>query len=392
MNIPAAHAADPNPCPPPSISAAGGTTSQQSGCGAIQSAPSGEFGPTQIANGQCPRIPTSFPKTYTVASEAEFASAYASVNPGEAIIIKDGNYTWSTDVFLSKNGTAQNPIYITNNSARFRFTGSFNVFGGFTFVHPTDRVAEISGPDNRVACNTMSDGTAVYVNIANPSADRAEIDNNVFDGNSGTANAVVRCNPTESTCTNNPLGLHFHHNTYKNKPYAGTNGNEAIKLGSGWDPAEGVPTFNVDGNNLDAIIENNLFDGWDGEDELVSVKGDHNIIRNNCVLNSPHAYMVNRLGNNNLWTGNWLDGMARGLRISGRGNTVVFNYIRPVNGPAPLKLMQGQLFQDGLTYAYKDASDSVISHNVFAGVSRMVEVMNRIGGLGTFVAAPNNNS
>jgi hypothetical protein len=217
------------PCPPTLF--VDGSSSVGSDCSSTIStiAKDTEYGPTQISGGQCPRIPASFPATYLVRSESEFADAYSRVNPGEAIVIRDGNYTWNTDRTLNKKGTSDKPIYIvyqtlrgavfSNNAAEFRVTGSHHVIAGFRFNNSKDEVFRINGPNNRIACHYMqTSGGKGYVYLeGGGSADNTEIDNNVFDNHNGIAVNIVRCNPQEPTCTNNPVGTHIHHNTWKNK-------------------------------------------------------------------------------------------------------------------------------------------------------------------------------
>jgi len=226
-------------------------------------------------------------------------------------------------------------------------------------------------PDNRVACHYFqTKGGNGYVYITGGAADRNEVDNNVFDNHNSIAFNLIRCNPQIPSCGSNPIGTHIHHNTWKNKAPGGS-GNEAIKLGSGYHEPDGATLYNIDGNNLDAIIENNLFDKWNGEAELISVKGDHNIIRNNCIKGSTISNIVIRTGSNNLVTGNWSDTVKEGIRISGRANYYVFNYRRAANGGQMFRLHPGELHSDGSRYAYTDASRSVLRYNVSSSMNRM---------------------
>jgi hypothetical protein len=382
------------PCPPDLFGAL------PSNCGVEPSFAAADYGPTQIENGQCPAIPTSFPAIHLVGSEAEFSKAYEGVKPGEAIVIKDGTYTWNTDYTLSKSGTSQNPIYIiyqtlhgavfSNNNTEFNITGSNHVVAGFRFNNPLDEAFRIIGPDNRVACHYMQTGGANgYVYIGSSGADRTEIDNNVFENSSGIAVNLVRCNPQSSYCTNNPIGTHIHHNTWKNKPYMNANGHEAIKLGSGYHEAPGATTYSVDGNNTDAIVENNLFENWNGEAELISVKGDRNIIRNNCIKGSTNSNIIIRTGSNNLITGNWSDTAKEGPRISGRNNYYVFNYRRAASGGQMFRLHPGVIDPTSNLFKYTDATGNVLRFNVSSRMSRMVETEPRVSG--EFYANPTGN-
>ena len=157
-------------------------------------------------------------------------------------------------------------------------------------------------------------------------------------------------------------------------------------MGLGYYPAPGATVFNPDGTNMDMIIENNLFDGWNGEEELITIKSSHNIIRNNCVKNAPNTYFVNRLGDNNLITGNWQQGVRNGgMRISGAGTTYAFNYYSTSgHGAHAFRLHQGGY--SGSLYTYLSADNAVLEYNVFNRLDHAMETRARLGG--TFDDAP----
>jgi poly(beta-D-mannuronate) lyase len=68
--------------------------------------------------------------TITVASIAELQIAIEKAKPGDIILMKDGVYTTSTDINISKAGTAKQPITIAaQDIGRAEITGS----GGFNY-------------------------------------------------------------------------------------------------------------------------------------------------------------------------------------------------------------------------------------------------------------------
>ncbi|WP_338111660.1 S-layer homology domain-containing protein [Paenibacillus aceris] len=107
-----------------------------------------------------------------------------------------------------------------------------------------------------------------------------------------------------------------------------SNGLEAIRLGlSGLSLAPGHVT-----------IQYNLFDGLNGEDEIVSVKSSDNIIRYNTVLNS-YGGMVARHGHRNSFYGNFIiaDGKkpgTSGFRIYGNDHKIYNNYMEGLTDDA----------------------------------------------------------
>lgn len=369
------------------------------------------YGP-RIVGGVCPDIDSNFSRSTYVDSFASFDSAYRSAQPGDAIIIRNGTYNWTNSVAtsnefpkaakrpyqLNRSGTLAAPIYIVAESLHgvhfntsridWIFNGKYNVMAGFKITDPGKMYVLSEGA--RIACNDFSEMKGGgYVFVEDHDADQVEIDNNVFDDSVGSALVLWRCNPVFSSCTKNSKGAHIHHNTFTGKAYAnGENGHEAIVLGLNYSPVPEVRTYNVDGENMDAIVENNLFDGWNGEHELITIKSSRNIIRNNCVINSPRANFVLRNGNDNLITGNWMEGASGGIEISGRNNTIVYNYKSKGSGDTygfrfhvgeqylP-SFFPGQGFEQLLGYI--DASGNKLSYNVLNEVSHLANTRDQIG-------------
>jgi len=369
------------------------------------------YGP-QYPGGACPGIPKEFKRTHLVSSFDEFVEAYRSIRPGEAIVVRDGVYAWDAPktskygrgaphpFILDRGGKANNRIYIISESLHgAKFVGSdinwvFEapniVFAGFYF----DRSGSIylRAPDNRIACNYFTNGRT-YVLGENKGPDRTEIDNNIIDGSYGVGMSFLRCNPLLSTCLSNPKGYHIHHNAFINKEPGAGNAHEAIMLGLGYSPVKGARTYNADGENMDSIIENNLFKNWQGENELISIKSSHNIIRNNCVVDSRGNFKT-RNGSNNLITGNWISN-AGPFEVSGTGNYYVFNYLSLGYPSYAFRLHPGEAVAPGDTDRHRDtmiyvqASDGEMSYNVIGNASGLVQVRDRWGA--TFVENPKGN-
>ncbi|NQX59819.1 chondroitinase-B domain-containing protein [Paenibacillus qinlingensis] len=107
-----------------------------------------------------------------------------------------------------------------------------------------------------------------------------------------------------------------------------SNGMEAIRLGlSGLSLVPGHVT-----------VQYNLFDGLNGEDEIVSVKSSDNTIRYNTILNS-FGGMVARHGHRNSFYGNFIiaDGKKEGtsgFRIYGNDHQIYNNYMEGLTDDA----------------------------------------------------------
>jgi len=367
--------------------------------------PDTEYGATVVSSSppsSCPKIPRSFPKTYTVTSLSQFTSAYNQMKAGEAIIIKNGTYSWGTITLGRTIGTKEKPLYIlaerlheVNFGSNWEITGQNHVIAGLR----TQGRFTISGQNNRVACNYFKDAGVIVSGLGPPKGNSsgAEIDNNIIDGNkpNNPPMGFQRCDQRASNCTSNIKNIHIHHNTFKNKPKETSNVNEAIMFGLGWKTAPGVKNYNKDGTHTDSIIENNFFDNWKGENELVSLKTGHNIIRNNCVTASSYGNFKNRSGDHNLYTGNWTES-AR-FEMAGVNNFYAFNYVSASSfTDVGIRLSTGQIRPDspaqykGL-YAYWEASDNTFTHNVFNNFKGLISVHDQLGSSYKITEIPSRN-
>ncbi|MDR9855477.1 chondroitinase-B domain-containing protein [Paenibacillus sp. VCA1] len=100
-----------------------------------------------------------------------------------------------------------------------------------------------------------------------------------------------------------------------------SNGLEAIRLG--------LSSLSLYSGHV--TIQHNLFNGLNGEDEIISVKSSDNIIRYNTIRNS-YGGIVARHGNRNSFYGNFIlgDGKTPGLsgfRIYGNDHKIFNNYM-----------------------------------------------------------------
>lgn len=100
-----------------------------------------------------------------------------------------------------------------------------------------------------------------------------------------------------------------------------TNGLEAIRLG----------LSSTSLSSAYITVQYNLFDGFNGEDEVISVKSSDNIIRYNTILNS-YGGIVSRHGNRNQFYGNYIIGDGTtpgrsGFRIYGNDHKIYNNYM-----------------------------------------------------------------
>ena len=113
------------------------------------------------------------------------------------------------------------------------------------------------------------------------------------------------------------------HNFFGERPPYGGNGAEIIRIGHSWSSQLESRT----------IVEDNVFFRCDGENEIISVKSCHNVVRRNLFYESRGG-LVCRHGHynvleSNTFIGHGIRGTA-GIRIINQGHTVYDNYIRNV--------------------------------------------------------------
>ena len=115
------------------------------------------------------------------------------------------------------------------------------------------------------------------------------------------------------------------HNLFGNRPPFGGNGAEIIRIGHSWS------------SQLESrsVVENNVFLHCDGENEIISVKSCHNILRGNLFFESRGG-LVCRHGHynvieSNTFVGNNLRGTL-GIRLINQGHTVYNNHCYRTGG------------------------------------------------------------
>lgn len=262
-----------------------------------------------------------------LADIAAINKALEAARPGDTIVIKNGLYrdalismpksgekgkmvTLAAEtpgkVFFTGSKPHQSTATITINGQYQHVTGLvFHQSSGGVAVHfKRARFCRLS----HCAFNESGESRSVFthmIEVGEESADN-EIDHCYFakslSMSIGTRTGASRCR--------------FHHNWWRDIVARSNNGQEALQLGAA--------------GSLFAIVEYNLFDGACGDEEIISVKSDDNIIRYNTFLAHPTANkgsLCIRHGHRNLVEGNFLFGIDKGIRVSGDENVVINNYI-----------------------------------------------------------------
>ncbi|RHW18410.1 poly(beta-D-mannuronate) lyase [Sphingomonas gilva] len=320
-------------------------------------------------------------ETTVVRTQAEYANAAKRLRPGDTIVLANGEWRDFQIVFTGQ-GAADKPITLTaetkgkvfiTGQSNLRLGGRHLVVSGLVFREghsPTEEVIAFRRDSKTPASDSRL--TEVVIDGFNPPSrtkedrwvslygERNRIDHSHFEGkaNAGVTLAVIRNEPRADN-------HRIDHNYFGPRPVLGSNGGETIRIG----------TSDESLSDSSTIVERNIFEGCDGEVEIVSVKSGGNIVRGNLFLASQGA-LVLRHGNGNLVERNVFLGKGKantgGIRVINRDQIVRGNYIEGTRGVSFLSavaLMNG--VPNSKINRYHQVADAVIANNSLIDVARV---------------------
>lgn len=296
---------------------------------------SGDAAPDAAAEAGAPLSPIVC--TVVAANLAELTKALAAPAAGSTICLADGSYVDANLEFVA-SGTASQPIVVTaQNPGRAILTGNVHIAMGGSFAtlqgfllrngqsSSTGLVELKSGTtfcdDCRVtdlAIIDMDIGNATDTKWVSLYGQRDRADHCVFSGktNPGTLLVVWR----QSGRSDDDR---IDHNLFANRPALASNGNEAIRIGTGAEASSDSRT----------TIAENLFDGMSGDAEYISIKSGANVIRHNTIRRSLGTLTL-RNGSGSTVDSNIIltEGLtnAGGIRVIGARHHITNNYIEGV--------------------------------------------------------------
>jgi poly(beta-D-mannuronate) lyase len=337
--------------------------------------------------------------TYYVGGTSTLTTALAAVNPGDSIVMSNGNYSGFT---ITRSGTAANPITIqslnlggaTNNSGIIKFAGVSNVVlsgltlttsGGSLTVDGTARnvgVVLTNCVNCRVTrCNFKMTGIAsgtAWCMIGGPSFSN-RVDHCDFGPNSiGTGvhfiwpvgNATISgvSNPSDRT----PWAMGYGPFNPNMARYTRVDHNYFHDQASGVGEIMVLGAIGMTGDYQDGFttVEYNLFENCDGDPEIISSKSSGNTLRYNTVRSSAGVFSL-RAGNHCSVYGNFFlcAGSGGGVKMSERDHKIFNNYIENSDSSAyPLMLEGGDLYNSGFSHA--QVVRAKIVHNTIVNAGR----------------------
>jgi len=294
-------------------------------------------------------------KDTLVANIDEFNSAIKSVQSGDHIILKNGE--WNNVTFnISGQGTKENPIYvkaetpgkvIITGDSNLTISGDYLIVKGLWFKDGfTTKKEVISFRKNSKEYATNSRVTECAVTNYNPDIKTNKynyvsvwgknntIDHNYFIGKTNNGPVLVVWLKGENHIENNHK---IEYNHFAGRPTLGTNGGETIRIGTSATSLSSSKT----------VVENNIFEKCNGEIEIISNKSCNNTFRNNLFLESQGTLTL-RHGNgalveNNVFVGN-NKSKTGGIRIINADHVVRNNMMIGLKGSGfrgPIVVMNG---------------------------------------------------
>ena len=231
---------------------------------------------------------------------------------------------------LLANGTKEKPVHVkakipgmTIFSGKVTIEGSFLELSGVTFGE--NGMLEIQGTGHRVTrCKWDNSKQGKWLRVL-PGSTNIEIDHNTFQNKTSNKELPRDCQLMQIVVLNKNERHHIHHNLFKDIKKGSGNGFETLQLitkNNPFDPPPGA---------CNSIVENNLFLRCDGEAEIISVKSNGNLIREN-TFRACQGALVLRHGDDNVATRNYFIGEnvpgSGGVRIQGTGQVVTGNYFQ----------------------------------------------------------------
>ncbi|MFL5745407.1 MAG: chondroitinase-B domain-containing protein [Niastella sp.] len=330
-------------------------------------------------------VPALHAATVNVSSLSALQTAINNAAPGDIIILANGIYTASTDITISKQGTAAAPITIQAQSiggAEINGTAGINIVSpakyiiikGFKFTFNASQATMASGTSfcrwTRNLFQTPGEGEDLLLN-----GNDHEVDYNTFQHK----DALGRFIAVRGTGSQIAQRLHIHHNYFLDQQPQTGNGAETLQFG--------LSGYSLSSSN--SIVEYNLFEQCEGENELISVKSSAVTVRYNTIRNCPAQFTL-RHGNHSIVYGNYFINTP-GIRIFGDDHLIFSNHFENCDPAINIGNGDGEVANGDALTVHDRPDRCVIVFNTLVNNTTNYVQSGRTNGLGATATTFANN-
>ncbi|CAH0530057.1 polysaccharide lyase 6 family protein [Vibrio hippocampi] len=314
-------------------------------------------------------VPMVSATEYQVASASEIRSVAGKLKPGDELILKSG--TWHDQhIILNANGSEDKPIVIRSERAGstkltgdsyLEIAGSYLHLSGLHFDQGSlqkGHVIRVSGAYNKVYDNAITNYNPTsketrYHWLSLYGRDHT-VQHNHFSGQTHSGVTTVVWLKSEQD------GHHtISHNYFGPRAYGKANGFETIRIGTG----------KSSHLNPNVLVAHNLFEGCDGEMEIISNKSNDNLYLFNTFRQSAGTLTI-RQGKRvavayNHFLGDKKKGTG-GVRVIGKDHLVFANAFSDLGGRAEgvISISAGTPLENGKSRTlYPQVNNILIADN-----------------------------
>ena len=269
-----------------------------------------------------------------------------NLQPGDAVVLKDGTYHNLEEIHFTGKGVSGKPIvWRAENPGKAVISGKLRlkIYGEYLQLEDLLFYKAWAIGHDMIDFQREKGVYASYCRMTRcvidecndpQKGERPNEGDEYWVGLRGTNNRIDHCYFANKRVgglvlqvwlsADNHLNNHLiDHNFFgERQPYGG-NGAEIIRIGHSWSSQLESRT----------IVEDNVFFRCSGENEIISVKSCHNVLRRNLFYESAGG-LVCRHGHYNVIESNTFIGHNQrgtaGIRIINQGHTVYDNYIKDV--------------------------------------------------------------
>lgn len=311
----------------------------------------------------------SLAETYTAENAKELKKYARKLKPGDELVLAEGDWH-NQEISIKVKGTEDAPITIRASvPGKTRFTGKsslvldgkYGVLSGLLFTEGylnEGDVITLEGEHHRITSSAIINYSAPDMDTRyhwlTLRGDHHRVDHNHFEGqNHSGVTLVVRLDEKKAG------HHHISHNYFGPRITGNGNGFETIRIGTG----------SYSGVRANVIVEHNLFEGCDGEMEIISNKSIGNTYRFNTFLKSAGTLTI-RQGSEVVVAHNHFIGEGKnatgGVRVIGTEHLIYSNRFESLGGRADgvLSITAGTVLEKGkkLT-SYPQVQNVIVAGN-----------------------------